>query len=154
MTLPVNGLTASVAYASLRNTVGVLLGHATQLQSSLAANSVLPSLVLNLLNDCSNTLAQIAAIEANAPILSAVLALYASDTGDTIDTTSTKINASAVALAALAVAIVADFPKAQDGKHLSYETFGANNMATMDTLTAAQFPTTPAALTGWIATVS
>ena len=154
MTLPVTGLTASTAYASLRNTAAVLYSHATQLQASLAANSVLPSLALNLLRDCTSTLTQIAAIEANAPILTSVLALYASDTGDTTDTTATKINASATALQALVAAILADFPKAADGVHLSYETFGAGGVVAMDTFTAAQFPTTPNALSNWVATVS
>ncbi len=154
MALPVSNPGASTFYHSLRNTVAVLLGHAKQLQAAIAANSVLPSLVLNLLSDGTNTLAQIATIKADPAVLASVLTMYATDTGDSTDTTSMNIDASAAALQTLIGAIVADFPKAADGTHLAYETFSASGIVTMDTLTAARFPTTPTALAAWIATVS
>lgn len=154
MALPVSNPGASTFYHSLRNTVAVLLGHAKQLQGAIAANSMLPSLVLNLLNDATSTLTQIAEIDADPAILAAVLTMYATDTGDSADTTDANIKASAAALQTLIGAIMVDFPKAADGTHLAYETFSATGVVTMDTFAAAQFPTTPNALSAWIATVS
>ncbi len=154
MTLPVSAPTASDSYNNLRRATANIMAVAQQLQPALAANAADPVMVLQLLTNAVFALSLLAGIQASPPLMVAVVALYASETGDTTDTTGAAVVASATALQALVAAIVADFPKAADGKHLAWQSLGLTGAMTCDVFMAAHFPTAIPALTAWLATVA
>ena len=153
MPIPVSTQPASAIYGTLRNATQAIMSIVAQTQIGLAAGNCNPVLILNLQANAQYALSLVAQLQATPTLMGAVLALYASETGDTTDTTGADVLASAAALQALCSAIVADFPKATDG-HLHYQTFNSSGVATYDSFASAQFPTTSAAMTAWLATVS
>jgi hypothetical protein len=152
MPLPVSAPIASDSYAELRSATHTTMQFVPAF--TLPVSGDFGAAMLNLLDSAKKTLAQFALIDADPVLAASVLALYAKETGDTIDTTAANVTACAAALQAVAAAIMADFPKAADGKHIAWQTFDATGAVVSDPLVPANFPTTQAAAAAWLATVS
>ena len=140
-------------YQSTRGALSAMLGHAQQLQTAITANSITPSLVLNLLNDCVNIANFATLVEANPNLEAAVVAFWASDQQTTTTIVSNLLGVMFGATTTLNTDIQADYPKDAQG-HLLDHSFGSGGVITQPTFTASQFPTTATALTAWLATVS
>jgi hypothetical protein len=139
-------------YQATRTTLTVMLTHAQAVQAAITANSILSSVVLNLLNDCVSIANFATQVESNAALEAAVLAFWAQDQETTTAAVGVSLNAMFVATTALAAAIQNDYPK-DSGGFLQDRTFGASGVVNIATFQASQFPTTPAAITAWLATV-
>ena len=143
-------------YQSTRALLVVMLGHAQQMQAAITGNSVLASLPLNLLNDCTNVAGFATQVSGNAALIASILALYSADqqasgSQQTPAQCGVILNAMFTATTALAAAIAEDFP-VDAGGYLQYQKL-VSGAVVLSTFTASQFPNTATALTAWLATV-
>jgi hypothetical protein len=145
-------------YQATRRLLAGMLGHAQQLQASIAANSILSSLPLNLLNDCIGVANFATTVGSNAALITSILALYSADqqaagSQQTPAQCGVLLNSMFTATTSLAAAIQEDYPQGA-GNFLEGNTFGTGGVINLSTFTASQFPNTATALTAWLATVS
>jgi hypothetical protein len=142
-------------YTQTRGAMQAFLGHGQQMQTALAANSILSSLAQNLLNDTVNIINFAAQVESDPALEASVLALWAADqpTATTSAQMGTLLGVMFTATTNLNSALQADMPKDSDGNLLIY-TFGTNGALIPIAFVASQFPNTATALTAWLATVS
>ena len=140
-------------YQATRGLMNVMLGHAQQLQAAITGNAILPSLVLNLLNDAVNVAGFATLVEGNVNLEAAVVAFWAQDQNTTTTIVSNLLGAMFAATTTLNTDIQTDYPKDAQG-HLLDRSFGTGGVITQPTFLASQFPNTATALTAWLATVS
>jgi hypothetical protein len=152
MTLPVSQTTIATLYNQLQDAGNNTKSYALQLQSEIAANAVSATDVLALLSSAVNLLALAETIAGNSATAASMVSYAALMTG--VDTfTAGSLTASMTALGALIAAIATDYPKDTAG-HLLDRIFSASGAVTWVPLTAASLPTTAAALTAWLDTIS
>jgi hypothetical protein len=152
MPLPVTLQNVGDAYAQLCNTAVNTNSYGLMVQKEIAENAVSPPDLLNLLASCSNLLSIVQATLGNTTLASALVAYVQQQAGQPTLDVGAELTASMVALQALIAAIVADYPKDSAG-FMEDRTMGSNGVWGWATFTAAQLPTTPAALVAWLTTI-